>query len=79
MFSNGLYKKLKTKDVFTDFKHHASSWRNSKKLRQRNRRKKMKLDIDDLKKLQEEMEEAEVMREYGLLQLLENEDAGDRI
>lgn len=38
----------------------------------------MKLDIEDLKRIQEEMEEAEVMREYGLLQLLENEDAGDR-
>lgn len=39
----------------------------------------MKLDIQDLKRLQEEMEEDEAMREYGLLQLLENEDAGDRI
>lgn len=79
MFSKGLYKKLKTKDGFKDFKHHASSWRNSKKLRQRNRRKKMKLDIEELKRIQEEMEENEVMREYGLLQLLENEDAGDRV
>ena len=35
----------------------------------------MKLDIEDLKRIQEEMEEDEVMREYGLLQLLENEDA----
>lgn len=40
---------------------------------------RMKLDIEDLKRIQEEMEEDEVMREYGLLQLLENEDAGDRI
>lgn len=39
----------------------------------------MKLDIEDLKRLYEEMEEGEAMREYGLLQLLENEDAGDRI
>lgn len=39
----------------------------------------MKLDIEELKRLQEEMEEDEVMREYGLLQLLENEDAGDRV
>lgn len=39
----------------------------------------MKLDIKDLKRIQEEMEENEAMREYGLLQLLENEDAGDRV
>lgn len=39
----------------------------------------MKLNIEDLKRLQEEMEESEAMREYGLLQLLENEDAGDRV
>ena len=40
-----IHKKIKTDDGFTDFKHHASSWRNSKKLRQRNRRKKLKSDI----------------------------------
>lgn len=34
----------------------------------------MKLDIEELKRIQEEMEEDEVMREYGLLQLLENDD-----
>ena len=45
MFSKGLYRRIKTKDGFTDFKHHASSWRNSKKLRQRNRRRKLKLTI----------------------------------
>ena len=39
----------------------------------------MKLDIEDLKRIQEEMEEDEVMREYGFLQYLENEDAGDRV
>lgn len=39
----------------------------------------MKLDIEDLQRLQEEMEEDEAMREYGLLQLLENENAGDRV
>lgn len=39
----------------------------------------MKLDIEELKRLEIEMEEAEAMREYGLLQALENEDAGDRI
>lgn len=39
----------------------------------------MKLDIQDLKRIQEEMEENEAMREYGLLQALENEDAGDRV
>ena len=38
----------------------------------------MKLDIEESKRLEEEMEENEAMREYGLLQLLENEDAGDR-
>jgi hypothetical protein len=39
----------------------------------------MKMTIEDLKRIQEEMEEDEAMREYGLLQLLENEDAGDRV
>ena len=39
----------------------------------------MKLDIEELRRIQEEMEENEAMREYGLLQLLENEDAGDRV
>lgn len=39
----------------------------------------MKLDIEELKRIQEEMEENEIMREYGLLQLLENENAGDRV
>ncbi len=39
----------------------------------------MKLEMEDLKRIQEEMEEAEAMREYGLLQLLKNEDAGDRV
>lgn len=42
-----MHKRIKTDDGFTDFKHHASSWRNSKKLRQRNRRKKMKRDISE--------------------------------
>lgn len=79
MFSKSYYKKIKTNDGFKDFKHHSSSWRNSKKLRQKNRRKKMKLDIEELQRLAEEMEEAEALREYGLLQALENEDAGDRV
>lgn len=39
----------------------------------------MKLNIEELQKLYEEMMESEAMREYGLLQLLENEDAGDRV
>lgn len=74
MFSKSYYKKIKIKDGFKDFKHYSSSWRNSKKLRQKNRRKKMKLDIEELQRLAEEMEENEAMREYGLLQALENED-----
>ena len=35
--------------------------------------------FEQLQKLYEEMMESEAMREYGLLQLLENEDAGDRV
>lgn len=39
----------------------------------------LKLDIDDLKRIEAEMAEVEEMnKEYGLLQLLEHEDAGDR-
>lgn len=30
-----LYKKIKAKDCFTDFKHHASSWRNSKRIKKK--------------------------------------------
>lgn len=45
MFSKSYYKKIKTNDGFKDFKHHSSSWRNSKKLRQKNRRKKMKMQV----------------------------------
>ena len=48
MFSKSAYKKIKTKDGFTDFKHHSSSWRNSKKLRQRCRRRKLKRFVEDL-------------------------------
>lgn len=80
MYSKSLYKRIKTKDGFKDFKHHASSWRNSKKLRQRNRRHKMKLDIDDLKQIEIEMEENEaVMNEMYLSLGTEHEYAGDRV
>lgn len=80
MFSKSYYKKIKTKDGFKDFKHHSSSWRNSKKLRQKNRRKKMKLDIEELKELEIDMEENEtVMKEMWLSLGTEHEDAGDRV
>lgn len=78
MFSKGWYRKVKTKDGFTDFKHHSSSWRNSKKLRQKSRRHKMKLDIEELKRLEVEMEEAEQMKEMLWAYNFEHEDAGDR-
>lgn len=80
MFSKSYYKKIKTADGFKDFKHHSSSWRNSKKLRQKNRRKKMKLDIEELKRLEIEMEEHEaMMKEMYLSMGTEHEDAGDRV
>ena len=41
------YRRIKTKDGFTDFKHHAASWRHSKRLRERNRRKKIKRDVEE--------------------------------
>ena len=37
-----LYKKIKAKDCFTDFKHHASSWRNSKRIRKKSLRARIK-------------------------------------
>lgn len=81
MFSKSEYKKIKTKDGFTDFKHHVSSWRNSKKLRQKNRRKKMKLTKDELEKLYVEMLETQYMNseteQYA--RTCEHEDAGDRV
>lgn len=39
----------------------------------------MKLDIEELKELEIEMEEAEQMKEWMWAQMLEHEDAGDRI
>lgn len=39
----------------------------------------MKLDIEDLKRIQEEMEEDEDMRDWVAAQMLEHEDAGDRV
>ena len=38
----------------------------------------MKLDIEELKRLEIEMEEAELMKEWMWAQMLEHEDAGDR-
>lgn len=39
----------------------------------------MKLDIEELQRLYVEMEEDEAMREWVMAQMLEHEDAGDRI
>lgn len=77
MFSKAHYRRIKTSDGFTDFKHHPSSWRNSKKLRQRNRRTKLKLIMRELEELYIEMLEVEeINREAELY--CEHEDAGDR-
>ena len=77
MYFKAYYRRIKTNDGFTDFKHHSSSWHNSKKLRQRNRRTKLKLTSDQLEELYIEMLEAEeINREAELY--CEHEDAGDR-
>lgn len=39
----------------------------------------MKLDIEDLKRIEIELEEAEQMKELLWAHLLEHEDAGDRV
>lgn len=54
-----LYKRVKTKDGFTDFKHHVDSWRRSKQLRQQCRRKKLKLSSQELQELYVEMQRTE--------------------
>ena len=38
----GLYKKLPLWWLFTDFKHHAKSWKNSKKMRAKRERQMLK-------------------------------------
>lgn len=38
----GLYKKLPLCSLFTDFKHHAKSWKNSKKMRAKRERQMLK-------------------------------------
>ena len=45
----GLYKRSGLEGLFTDFKHHARSWRNSKKMRAKRERqwlKKLRKDGD---------------------------------
>ena len=45
----GLFKKSGLEGLFTDFKHHARSWRNSKKMRAKRERqwlKKLRKDGD---------------------------------
>lgn len=51
-----LYKRIKTKDGMKDFKHHPSSYRNSKKLRQRSRRRKMRLFVIKLKRFNDDID-----------------------
>lgn len=38
----GLHKKLPLCSLFTDFKHHAKSWKNSKKMRAKRERQMLK-------------------------------------
>lgn len=39
------YKRLNGKNVFTDFKHHAKSWANSKRMRSRRIRQQLKSEL----------------------------------
>jgi len=39
------HKKFNGKNVFTDFKHHAKSWHNSKRLRARMLRQELKREV----------------------------------
>ena len=48
-----LFKRLKMTQPFTDFHHHARSWRNSKKMRRGSERKSIKKRLTD-KELEEE-------------------------
>lgn len=43
----GLYKRSGLDGLFTDFKHHARSWRNSKKMRVKRERQWLKKLIRD--------------------------------
>jgi len=43
----GLYKRSGLEGLFTDFKHHARSWRNSKKMRAKRERQWLKKLSED--------------------------------
>lgn len=45
----GLYKRSGLEGLFTDFKHHARSWRNSKRMRAKRERKLLKKEIKEKK------------------------------
>lgn len=40
-----LYKKSKLEGLFTDYKHHSRSWKNSKKMRGKRERKMLNKEI----------------------------------
>ena len=44
----GLYKRSGLNGLFTDFKHHAKSWRNSKRMRAKRERQWLKKDGDGM-------------------------------
>lgn len=49
----GLYKRSGLEGLFTDFKHHARSWRNSKRMRAKRERKLLKKEIKEEEKQDE--------------------------
>lgn len=46
----GLYKRFPLCGLFTDFKHHAKSWRNSKRMRAKRERQMLKKEVEILLK-----------------------------
>lgn len=42
----GLYKRFPLCGLFSDFKHHAKSWRNSKRMRAKRERQRLKKEAE---------------------------------
>ena len=45
--SRSTYKRFNLNGLFTDFKHHAKSWANSKKMRTKRERQKLKEELNE--------------------------------
>lgn len=45
--NRSIHKRFNLNGLFTDFKHHAKSWANSKKMRTKRERQRLKEELDE--------------------------------